>query len=199
MLSLHKKRVLFFAAFIATIALNAAGGLACEQGTSVAADFTFEEFATSYQQVFSMSDGSFVDPQQNEHMRGAFERMLLNMQSVGVQHDTNLATGYNVTICESDLPKILMFAVLGNFVSKPEIAHELMQLSYKGTLATVVVDRSGTLVVVETFDNMRKYYLEALLLLSVLAIARLSAVKKEVESAKEPGLAKGMSHIKIRF
>ena len=70
-----------------------------------------------------------------------------------------------------------MLAVLGNFVSTPADPKYSSQ-SASSTLATVVIDYTGSLVVVHSFATMRTYFLESLLFISIIAIARLSIVKK---------------------
>jgi hypothetical protein len=87
--------------------------------------------------------------------------------------------GHTVEICGQDMPRILMLAVLGNFVSSPSDPKYSSQ-STEETLATVVVDYTGSLVVVHSFATMRTYFLESLLFISIIAMARLSLVKKVV-------------------
>lgn len=136
-----------------------------------------QNFADAYQQTFAMSDGSFVDPAENQHMRHAFERMLQKTRDVGANYTVTETGEYNITLCQQDFSKVLLLSVLGNFVTKPTEAQEQAQLSYTGSIGTVVVDRSGDLVVVNSFDSTRSLYLETLLFLSVIAIARLSVIK----------------------
>jgi hypothetical protein len=85
--------------------------------------------------------------------------------------------GHTVEICGHNMTRILMLAVLGNFVSTPSDPKYGAQSS-ADTLATVVVDYTGSLVVVHSFATMRTYFLECLLFISIIAIARLSLVKK---------------------
>jgi len=144
------------------------------------------EFAKAYQKVLSMSDGSFVDPQENQHMRGAFEKMLVHMEAVGVTHEQPAGENYSLAICHEQIPEVLLLSVLGNFVTRPDTAREQLALSYRGTIATVVVDRSGDLVVKDSLDAMRSFYLETLLFLSVLAIARLSIINTGLTSQNAP-------------
>lgn len=136
-----------------------------------------QNFADAYQQTFAMSDGSFVDPTQNQHMRHAFERMLQKTRDVGANYTVTEAGEYNITLCQQDFSRVLLLSVLGNFVTKPVEAQGQAQLSYTGSIGTVVVDRSGDLVIVNSFDSTRLLYLETLLFLSVIAIARLSVMK----------------------
>lgn len=151
---------------------------ACQSPTDVVQFLIpVQNFAEAYQKTFAMSDGSFVNPSENQHMRHAFERMLQKTRAVGASFQVTPYDEYNVTMCRQDFARVLLLSVLGNFVSKPEEMQEQMQLSYTGSIATVVVDRSGDLVVVNSFDATRSYYLETLLFLSVIAIARLSVMK----------------------
>jgi hypothetical protein len=142
------------------------------------------EFSRAYTETFRMSDGSvMVDSADSdlEHMDAAFHHMKTLMTSVGAMNwnDPNVNVGHTVEICGSNMTKILMLAVLGNFVSSP-VDPKYSSQSSEETLATVVVDYSGSLVVVHSFATMRTYFLESLLFISIISIARLSLVKKIV-------------------
>ena len=103
------------------------------------------------------------------------------MHQVDVQRRSYAEIGdivaHTVEICGHNMTRILMLAVLGNFVSSPTDPKYGSQSS-ADTLATVVVDYTGSLVVVHSFATMRTYFLESLLFISIIAIARLSLVKK---------------------
>ena len=86
---------------------------------------------------------------------------------------------HTVEICGHDMTRILMLAVLGNFVTTP-VDPNYNSESSVNTLATVVVDYTGNLIIVNSFATMRTYFLETLLFVSIVAIARLSMVKKVV-------------------
>jgi hypothetical protein len=147
------------------------------------------EFARAYTNTFRMSDGSvMVDSQDSdlEHMDAAFHHMKTLMVSIGAtkyiptgSNQTYVNVGHTVDICGSNMTRILMLAVLGNFVSSP-VDPKYSSQSSEETLATVVVDYTGSLVVVHSFATMRTYFLELLLFISIVSIARLSLVKKVV-------------------
>lgn len=66
-----------------------------------------------------------------------------------------------------------MLAVLGNFVHAPG--------DHPGGIATVAVDvYTGRMVVVPPYSTLRERFLETLLLISVLVIARLAFLRKMV-------------------
>jgi hypothetical protein len=147
------------------------------------------EFAHAYTDTFRMSDGSImVDSADSdlEHMDAAFHHMKTLMASVGANKYTPVGSnqtyhnvGHTVDICGSNMTRILMLAVLGNFVSSP-VDPKYSSQSSEETLATVVVDYTGSLVVVHSFATMRTYFLESLLFISIISIARLSLVKRVV-------------------
>ena len=140
-----------------------------------------DAFAEAYQKTFAMSDGSFVDTSRNQHMCEAFKKMLTLMQNIGV-HPANATMGletyqletYQLNVCQEQLAEIFMLAVLGNFVVTPDEAQKTAELSYTKSIATVVVNRMGDLTIVNSFDAMRTFYLESLLFVSIVAVARLS-------------------------
>lgn len=74
---------------------------------------------------------------------------------------------------------------MGNFVS----ATSASSSSSGSTLPSVVVDvYTGRLQVVSSFSSLRAYFLETLLIISVVAIARLSLLRK-VEAKYTPSPA----------
>ena len=79
-----------------------------------------------------------------------------------IHRKNHLQVGHTVEICGHNMTRILMLAVLGNFVSTPADPKYGSQSSVD-TLATVVVDYTGSLVVVHLFATMRTYFLESLL------------------------------------
>ena len=80
--------------------------------------------------------------------------------------------------------RIALLAVVGNFVSPAPRGPSVAPGSVGGlgkpgaSLPTVVVDvDTGRLQVVSSMSSLRAYFLEAMLVVSVLAIARLSMVQ----------------------
>jgi hypothetical protein len=166
--------------------VNCAGG---EPGMLI--HMPVNEFARAYTNTFRMSDGSsIVDSAENdlEHMDAAFHHMKTLMTAIGAENAANRRTsyanvGHTVEICGGNMTHILMLAVLGNFVSSP-IDPKYSSQSTAETFATVVVDYTGSLVIVHSFATMRTYFLESLLFISIIAIARLSLVKKIIYAKK---------------
>lgn len=124
-----------------------------------------------------MSDGStpVLGPR---HSGGGFLASGATRNVLGLLGDVGAAVDDNVTsmvVCEGDLLRLGMLAVLGNFVTGPEDG----RLGSPGSTAAVVVDvYTGALVVTPSYSVTREYFLEALLVLSVLAIARLTLVRR---------------------
>jgi hypothetical protein len=164
----------------------------CEGGeVGMLVHMPVNEFARSYASTFRMSDGSQIvdsDVGDMEHMDAAFTHMKTLMTSVGATKvSTNRHSydnvGHTVEICGYNMTRILMLAVLGNFVSNPKDPKYGSQ-SAADTMATVVVDYTGSLVIVHAFATMRTYFLETLLFISIVAIARLSLIKKVTYRSK---------------
>jgi hypothetical protein len=164
--------------------------ISCGDTDGIGIQMTTSDFTDAYTQTFHMSDGSKIvdsaDSGDMEHMNAAFERMKVMMSAIGAVQDNNqsVAVEHTVRICGQNMTRILMLAVLGNFVSSPADPKYNSQSSAE-TLATVVVDYSGSLVVVHSFATMRTYFLESLLFISIIAMARLSLVKKVQYIAKK--------------
>lgn len=144
---------------------------------SVTLSFTEDEFLSTFSQVFHMSDGSQLQmtttgSNSSDSILDSYvvTNILSIMGDVGVTHSVK---GNSVTVCESDLLKVIMLASLGNFVTSP-----VDEVIGSASIAQVVVDvYTGRLVVVIPYNSLRSYFLETLLVVSVIAIARLSLVR----------------------
>jgi len=142
-------------------------------------DIPLDEFSSSYRKTFYMSDGSVVDPRDNDHMRIAYEHMLQLMGGIGVSTEDSLVNGdvYSKWVCPEEIPRIFMLATLGNFLTSPSDSRVWEGVSSSRKLPVIVIDRTGKLIISNSFAQTRSMYLEALLLISVVAIARLSIFK----------------------
>ena len=142
-------------------------------------DISLNDFSSSYREVFYMSDGSQVDPRDNDHMRIAYEHMLMLMGGIGISHNDSHVNGdfYTKWVCPEEIPRIFMLATLGNFLTSPSDSKVWEGISSSHTPPVIVIDRSGKLTISNSFAQTRSMYLEALLLISVVAIARLSILK----------------------
>lgn len=155
---------------------------ACPSSDSRAVTLALDEaeFARVFGLVFQMSDGSSLELAPPESapdgpsalLSGTMSHVLSLMRDVGIQVSLG---GRHVTVCENDLLKVLMLSSLGNFVNRPQDA----EIGRPGSIATVVFDvYTGRLVVVTPYSIMRSYFLETLLIISVIALTRLSMVRK---------------------
>lgn len=137
--------------------------------------FTPEEFLHAFRDVFTMSDGSspvLVDDSGAPMLSLVMEHVLSLMGDVGVRTEGN---GSAITLCEGDVLRLCMLAALGNFVTAPEDP----EIGRPGTVATVVLDvYTRRLVVVTPYTSLRAYFLETLLVLSIVAVARLAMVRE---------------------
>lgn len=144
-------------------------------GNAVTFSFTGDEFLNTFSQVFHMSDGSQLQMTTGNSSASilnsyAVTNILSIMGDVGVTHSVE---GNSLTVCESDILKVIMLASLGNFVTSP-----VDEIIGSASIAQVVVDvYTGRLVVVIPYNSLRSYFLETLLVISVIGIARLSLVR----------------------
>lgn len=155
------------------------------QGVKILMDA--HEFFESYSQVFHMSDGSKIQlPRRNlvdpSHIAGKSLTYIQNLLSgLGVlcgEEDNKLS----FTICPDDIGNLMFLAVIGNFVTSPLDADMSSTSSMPG-LASVVIDvYTGAITLVAPYNMMRAYFMETLLVISVMAIARISFVKKVTRS-----------------
>lgn len=161
----------------------------CSKSSSVKAiqlNFTVGDFVGVFAKTFVLSDGStpVVSPSTSSGFlaSGALKNVVGMLGDVGVRVGDN---GTSLVVCEDDLLRIGMLAVLGNFVSTPMD----QEVQVPGTIATVVVDvYTGALVVIPPYNVLREYFLETLLVISVLAIARLSLVRRVALSRGSVGM-----------
>ena len=83
-------------------------------------------------------------------------------------------------ICGNDALNLLLLAVVGNFVSGPGDPAISSQSSLE-TMPSVAIDAyTGQLVMHTPYDAVRGYFVEALLVLSIIAISRLTFVRNNV-------------------
>ena len=135
--------------------------------------FEQEELLEAFTGVFHMSDGSVPMVHSSgsvgipPRISPALKYTMNALGHVGVRVSDD---GKSLTVCNCDLLKLSMLAVMGNYVHSPMDD----QLESRGSLASVVVDvYSGRLTVVPLYSTMREYFLETLLVISVIVMARL--------------------------
>lgn len=112
------------------------------------------------------------------------------------------ATVVTLRVCGEDFARIALLAVVGNFVSPAPRGPAVAPNSVGGgagragaSLPTVVVDvETGRLQVVSSLSSLRAYFLEAMLVVSVLAIARLSMVQTVTVVVRGQQATPGQDH-----
>lgn len=149
---------------------------------AVSLAFTPEEYVSTFRQVFVMSDGSIptatIDADSHPLLSDTMKHILSVLGDVGVYTSTD---GGSIVVCETQLLRLAMLAALGNFVTNPSDT----DVRQAGSLATVVLDAyTGRLIITTPYSALRSYFLETLLVVSIITIARLAMVRTvEVHSA----------------
>ena len=154
--------------------------------TGIAINVTNREFYASFAGIFRLSDGSSIRPPAHERMESVRYMQEL-MYSVGVTVNDTLSAastgkyeGDVLQICGSDVVDLLLLGIVGNFVTNPSDPQLSLQsgTSTASTVPSVVVDTfSGKLVMRMPYDAVRGYFIEALLVISIIVITRLSFVR----------------------
>lgn len=160
--------------------------VACPGGVDgVVVSATDDEFFGAYAGVFHMSDGSAIQGGAGGGASGSgglgasAAYFYTLMRAVGAEVvGASGGGGVAFRVCGAgNATRLALLAVVGNFVSPA--ADQLDTGGVGGRrLPTVVVDaRTGQLDLVGSLSAMRAYFLEAMLVISILAIARLSMVQ----------------------
>lgn len=187
-------RALFAAFMVLAAAANAlqvtplqAATAACPGGSpGIAINVTAKEFYASFASIFRLSDGSTIRPPSAERMESVRYMQEL-MYSVGISVNESASAASNgmyegdiLQICGQDVVDLILLAVVGNFVTSPSDP-SLSSPSTGGaasTVPSVVIDTyTGRLVVRMPYDAVRGYFIEALLVISIIVITRLSFVR----------------------
>jgi hypothetical protein len=158
----------------------------CENNkTAIQLTITSHEFFTAYAKTFAMSDGSVIQSDMaqngvnNPLLQKSFRYIHTLMSNIGIEatHYSTNDSHVNFRICNDDLVQIILFAVVGNFVTTPTDTDFSTQSS-ASNLASLVIDvYTGQLIVVNSYNAIRSLFLEALLVLCIIIIARLSFVR----------------------
>jgi len=169
----------FFLCFLSTCACWETSLETCSIGqneTCVKLRFQPDEFIQVFSSTFMLSDGSIPvwGRGQNSDLLDStvIKNVLSMLGDVGIQVDD---LGTYVLMRERDLLKMGMLATLGNFISLGQST----SVGFHESVGTVVMDvYTGGLVIVPPYSVMRQYLMETLLVISVVAIARLSLVRQ---------------------
>lgn len=166
-------------------------------GSAVDVEFTKREFFTAYASTFRMSDGSAIlvpdEGSGGEFADRALSYLTTLMRNIGVNKVEEAIGGEGVTekvrlrVCEADVIRLLFMGVLGSFVSstatdgsaKPS-PQDSQSTASSEFLSNVVVDvYTGELEFTNPYNvlSYRSFFLETLLVVSVIVIARLALVQ----------------------
>lgn len=140
---------------------------------------TDAEFYAVFASQFRMSDGSAMDPSSVGDAAKARLFATRFMRNVGatVYPDRDLPAAFTIEMCGADLLRNALLAVVGNYVSNPGDV-ELSPVSSTQAVPVVVVDTyTGGLMTHVAYSGVRGYFVEALLVVSIVVIARLTFVR----------------------
>lgn len=164
----------------------------------IAIEVTAAEFYASFASIFRLTDGSRISVPAGERMESLryMQYLLRNVhvrvneaasqEAQSMQGGTGSGEGGGggaadvLEVCGSDAIDLLLLAVVGNFVSVPGDVATSAQSSLE-TMPSVAIDAyTGQLVMRTPYDAVRGYFVEALLVLSIIAISRLTFVRNNV-------------------
>jgi hypothetical protein len=80
-------------------------------------------------------------------------------------------------ICGDDVLKMILLASVGNFVASPSDPNISPQSSMKSMPSVVVDAYTGQFIMHTPYDAVRGYFVEALLVISIIVISRLTFVR----------------------
>lgn len=105
------------------------------------------------------------------------------MYAVGISVNETASAASNgmyegdiLQICGQDVIDLILLAVVGNFVTNPSDP-AITSSTYSAVPSIVVDTYTGKLVVRMPYDAVRSYFIEALLIISIIVITRLSFVR----------------------
>ena len=132
--------------------------------------FTGDEFIREFHKIFVMSDGSLLAATATRSGNDMVDYMESLMAGLGITAKMHTdAAKFSVSVCHSELMRIYMMATLGNLLNVPQSTQ----------VSTVVVDSfTGKMTIVPPYEALRVSFLETMLVLSIIAIVRLSLIRK---------------------
>lgn len=137
----------------------------------ISLNVTTQEFYASYARIFQLSDGSsLLQPSASASSQDAAKYTQQLLHAVGVSSSLSGNT-IAMNACGKDAMDILLLAAVGNLVSNPS------DMNPVGTPTIVMDAYTGKLAVYMPYDTVRGYFVEALLIISILVITRLSFVR----------------------
>jgi hypothetical protein len=170
--------------FINCIEYNLANDCSPLDKNGIRIRMTRSEFFDTYISIFDMSDGSNIDDLYSDNSTGkmTLKGSSLNYTSsllrlVGVEELSPAGESDMMTfqVCGIDMVKIFMLGIIGNFVTSTKKGAD--EASQNG-LAKVVIDvYTGRLTLVNSFSVVRSYFLETMLIISILAVAKLTIIR----------------------
>lgn len=173
--------MLYSSSFVLATTIEKEAGSSC-----VIVKSTAQEFYASYAGIFRMSDGSSVSVSTPTTAQIDYVKSLMKFIPVTVTAQEDEMT---MKVCDKDNLDILLLAVLGKFVTNPG-EPSTAQSSSANAVPSIVVDTyTGKLAVHMPYDAVRGYFVEALLVISIIVITRLSFVRNVTYQVIYPSVA----------
>jgi hypothetical protein len=145
---------------------------ACQLGgNSVELHFTGSEFIDEFKNVFIMSDGSAPTTSGSRSNEDVVKYTESLMAGIGITTSMD-GDVMHMSLCREKAMHVYMLATLGNLVQTPT------DKTPANGVGSVVVDSfTGKLGVVPPYAILRASFLEALLVIAIAAIVRLSIIR----------------------
>lgn len=160
------------------------GPTTTHQSQGIAIKTSAAEFYSSFASIFRLSDGSSIRIPAQERME-SLQYIQDMLYSVGVYVNRSASSngaseGDVLQICGNDVLNVLLLAAVGNFVASPGDPNISPQSSMKSMPSVVIDAYTGQLVMHTPYDAVRGYFVEALLVISIIVISRLTFVRNNV-------------------
>ncbi len=149
----------------------------------IAVHVSVVEFYSSFASIFRLSDGSTISvPAQDRTESLEYIQDMLGSVGVYVNKSDSSSSPFGdvLQICGKDVVDMLLLAVVGNFVAGPGDPNISPQSSMKSMPSVVIDAYTGQLVMHTPYDAVRGYFVEALLVISIIVISRLTFVRNNV-------------------
>ena len=151
----------------------------------------------AYSKGFRLSDGSRMTLHEEKESNTTsatdtvnyMRDMLRNMRVDSEDHSSGTPGQPRSVVfhlCGDDIMQLFIFGMIGNFVTDPTDQSLSTQVSSESVASVVIDVYTNKLILVNSFNIIRTYFLETLLVISIIAIARLALVRNVTKIVPNP-------------